>query len=110
MEPTLLINAGLYLTYALIGVAVISVVVLPLIKALDDPKTLVGTGIGLGVLLVVFGISYAIAGNEVLPKYTEWGVDAGISKLVGGLLTTMYLFLGGAIVGIVYTEVSKVFK
>lgn len=107
---SLLINIGLYFTYLLIGIAVVAVIVLPLIKALDDPKVLIGTAIGLGVLLVLFGISYAMAGNEVLPKYEEWGVGSGISKFVGGLLTTMYLLFGVAIVGIIYTEVSKVLK
>jgi hypothetical protein len=105
-----LINIGLMVTYALIGIAVISVVVLPLIKAIDNPKTLIGTAIGLGVLLVVFGISYAISGDEVLPRYVTQNVGPGISKFVGGLLTTMYLFLGAAVVGIVFTEISKAFK
>ena len=105
-----LINIALMVTYVLIGIAVVSVVVLPLIKAIDNPKTLIGTAIGLGVLLVIFGIGYALSGDEVLPKYVSQGVGAGISKFVGGLLTTMYLLFGAAIVGIVYTEVSKAFK
>ncbi len=104
------INIGLYLTYILIGIAVIAVVVLPLIKALDNPKTLVSTAIGLGVLLVVFFISYFISGNEVLTTYTAQNVGAGISKFVGGLLITMYLLFAAAIVSIIYTEVSKAFN
>ncbi len=105
-----LINIALVITYVLIGIAVVSVVVLPLIKAIDNPKTLVGTAVGLGVILVIFGISYAISGDEVLPRYVNQGVGAGISKFVGGLLTTMYLLFGAAIVGILYTEVSKAFN
>jgi hypothetical protein len=105
-----LINIALMVTYVLIGIAVVSVVVLPLIKAIDNPKTLIGTAVGLGVLLVIFGIGYALSGDEVLPKYISQGVGAGISKFVGGLLTTMYLLFGAAIVGIIYTEVSKAFK
>lgn len=105
-----LINVALMITYVLIGIALVAVIVLPLIKAIDDPKTLVGTAIGLGVLVVIFGISYAIAGDEVLPRYVTQNVGPGISKFVGGLLTTMYLLFGAAIVGILYTEVSKAFK
>ena len=105
-----LINIALIVTYVLIGIAVVAVVVLPLIKAIDNPKTLVGTAIGLGVLVVLFGLSYAISGDEVLPRYVSQGVGAGISKFVGGLLTTMYLLFGAAIIGILYTEVSKAFK
>jgi hypothetical protein len=104
------IDIALMITYGLIGIAVIAVIVLPLIKALDNPKTLIGTAIGLGVLLVIFGIGYAISGNEVLPRYISQGVGSGISKFVGGLLTTMYLLFGAAIIGIIYTEVSKAFK
>ena len=105
-----LIDIALMITYALIGIAVIAVIVLPLIKAIDDPKTLVGTAIGLGALVVLFGLSYAISGDEVLPRYVAQDVGPGISKVVGGLLTTMYLLFGAAIVGIVYTEVSKIFS
>ena len=105
-----LINTALMITYVLIGIAVVSVVVLPLIKAIDNPKTLIGTAIGLGVLVVLFGISYAIAGDEVLPRYVAQNVGPGISKFVGGLLTTMYLLFGAAIIGILYTEISKAFK
>ncbi|GJM30282.1 MAG: hypothetical protein DHS20C17_29170 [Cyclobacteriaceae bacterium] len=105
-----LINIALMITYALIGIAVIAVIVLPLIKAIDDPKTLVGTAIGLGALVVLYGLSYAISGDEVLPRYVAQDVGPGISKVVGGLLTTMYLLFGAAILGIIFTEVSKAFK
>ena len=105
-----LINYALIFTYILVGIAVICVIVLPLIKAIDDPKTLIGTAIGLGVLFVIFGVAYALSSDEVLPRYITFDVGPGISKFVGGLLTTMYLLLGGAIIAIVYTEVSKAFK
>ena len=94
-----LINIALMITYVLIGIAVVAVIVLPLIKAIDDPQTLIGTAIGLGILVVVFGISYAISGDEVLPRYVAQDVGPGISKVVGGLLTTMYLFLAAAVCG-----------
>jgi len=105
-----LINFALIFAYILVGIAVICVIVLPLIKAIDDPKALVGTAIGLGVIFAIFGLSYAVSSDEVLPRYITFDVGPGISKFVGGLLTTMYLLLGGAIIAIVYTEVSKAFK
>jgi hypothetical protein len=101
---------GLYISYALFAVGVLLAVVMPLIKAFDEPKKLVKAGIGLGGLLVVFLISWAIAGNEVTTMYTTKGVDVGLSKLVGGVLTMMYLLMGIAIVAIVYTEITKAFK
>ena len=105
-----LINFALIFAYVLVGIAVICVIVLPLFKAIDDPKALVGTAIGLGILFAIFGIAYAVSSDEVLPRYITFDVGPGISKFVGGLLTTMYLLLGAAIIAIVYTEVSKAFK
>jgi hypothetical protein len=101
------IDIALYASYILVLVAAVAAVVLPLIQSLGDPSSLIKSGIGLAALLVVFVIGYAISGNEVLPSYTEFNVDAGLSKFIGGLLTMMYILIFAAIAGIVYTEVSK---
>jgi hypothetical protein len=37
-------------------------------------------------------------------------VDATLSQTVGGMLTMMYILLIGAVVGIVFTEISKAIK
>ena len=105
-----MIDFILYIGYALIIICTAAAIILPTISALDNPSTMVKSGIGLGGLVVVFLISWAISGDEVAASYTEFGIDAGLSKFVGGILTMMYLLGFIAIVGIVYTEVSKVFK
>ena len=85
-------------------------VVLPLIKAFDDPKKMVKGLMALGALGVVFLISWGISGAEVTEMYTEKGVGDGLSKVIGGVLIMMYLLSGIAIVGIVYSEFSKAVK
>ena len=97
-------------SYVLVGLAAAGSILLPLIKSIGDPKSLVGTAIGLGLLLVIFLIGYSLAGDEVTPKYTEFNVDASLSKIIGGVLTMFYILLGISVIGIVYTEVSKIFK
>lgn len=105
------VEFGLYLTYILLGVAILAVLVLWVINAIDNPKTLVKTGIGLGVLVVVFAIGWALSTyDHVSVKAAEDGLTASGVKNVGGVLTMMYLLLFGAIVGIVITEISKFFK
>lgn len=101
------IDIALYASYILVLVAAIAAVVLPLIQSLDDPSSLIKSGIGLAALVVVFVIGYAISGSEVLPSYAEFNVDAGLSKFIGGLLTMMYILIFVAIGGIIYTEVAK---
>ncbi|MDA0195106.1 MAG: hypothetical protein O2951_08685 [Bacteroidetes bacterium] len=100
----------LYLAYGLIIICAAAAIILPLIHAVSDPGALVKSGIGVGALLVVFLISWAISGNEVFPSYTLHGVDSSLSKFVGGTLVMMYLLAAIAIIGIVYTEISKMIK
>jgi len=102
---------GLYLGYALVLIAALSVIILPLINAISNPKTLVRGLLGILFLGVVFLIGYAIAGSEVTTSYLEAGVDTeSSSKLIGGALMTMYILIGLALVLMVYTEIVKIFK
>jgi len=104
-------NYGLYLAYILTAVGVVLAIVLPLIKSLDEPKQLISSAIGVGILVVIYGIGYMISGSEVTARYIESGVETeGLSNLIGGMLTMVYLLLGIAVVGIVYTELNKAIK
>ena len=106
-----IIQIGLIFTYVLLGVGVVAVIIMPLVQALtSDPKSLLKSAMGLGAILVIYLIGYAFAGNEVTAKYIEFGVDSSTSKLVGGLLITMYILITGAIGGIIFTEFHKVAK
>lgn len=100
----------LYIGYFLVAVAAIAAVVLPLIKSLSQPRNLLTIGAGILALIVIFLIGYALSGNEVLPFYSRYEIEADGSKLIGGTLITMYLLLGLALIGIAFTEVSKLFR
>ena len=47
---------------------------------------------------------------HITPTYIEFGVDAGLSKFIGGMIILVYLLAGIAIGGIIYSEFSKTFK
>ncbi len=104
------INIGLYVSYVLLGLAILSSIVLPLINSLDDKAALIKAGIGIGIIIALYGISWAISGNEVTEAYIKRDVGEGISRAVGGSLIMMYVLFLVAIVGIIYTEISKVIK
>ncbi|REE05722.1 hypothetical protein [Marinoscillum furvescens] len=99
-----IIDVGLYASYILIALCALSAVVIPLIQSFADPQSLLKSGIGVIGLLVVFGIGYGLASGEA-PGTTE-----ATSKVVGAGIITMYIMFGVAIVGIVYTEISKIIK
>lgn len=100
----------LYLAYTLVIVAAIAAIVLPLINALSDPKSLLMSGLGVLALVVVFIVGYAISGNEVTAVYTKFEVGPDLSKAVGGALIMTYILGIGAVLGIIYTEFIKIVK
>ncbi|MCH7513245.1 MAG: hypothetical protein IH947_04775 [Bacteroidetes bacterium] len=104
-----IVQIGLIFTYILLTVGVLAAIIMPLFQAITtDPKSLLKSAMGLGVIVVIYFIGYALAGDEVTAKYSEFGVDASISKMVGGILNTMYILMFGALAGILFTEVHKV--
>jgi len=105
-----LVNFGLVFSYILVIVAALGAIVLPLINAMSNPKDLYKGLAGVAMIGVLFLISWAIAGGEVTAHYTRYGVDAGSSKIVGGALTMMYMLVFIALIGIIYTEISKLIK
>lgn len=105
-----IVNIGLIAAYVLVVLGGASAILMPLYNAKNNPKGLIYGGIGIGALLIFFLIGYGIAGNEVTANYIKYGVDAGSSKMVGGALICMYILTIIAIVGIVYTELSKIIK
>jgi hypothetical protein len=97
-------------SYALLGIAALAAIVMPLINAIGNPKTLITGAIGVVFLLVMFGIAYSLSGGEVTPIFSKFGIDSGLSKYVGATIITTYLLIFLALVGIVGTEISKIFK
>ncbi len=100
-----MVDVGLFLSYILVGVCALAAVGMPLIKTFGDPQSFRKIGIGVGALVVVFVISLIIADNTVYEK-----ASAGTSRMVGAGLIAMYFLTFFAVIGIVYTEVSKMIK
>ena len=105
-----LIDIALYLSYALGVLAGLAAIAFPIINSVGNPDALKKSGIGIAALLVLFLLSYLISGDEVTAVYTQFNVDSGLSQWIGGVLTLMYILIIGAVVGIVYTESSKLLK
>ena len=104
------IGWGLSFVYILFGLAVAASILLPLVSAVKNPKSLVKFGISIGVLLVVFLIGYAISGDEVSKIAAAKGITATDSKVIGAGFITFYIALIAAALGLVYSEVSKAFR
>ena len=102
----------LYVSYAMVVFAALVAVLLPLIKSLDDPKSLMKTGLAIVGILVLFFICFSISSDEVLPKFeaAPFFLTPQMSQLVGGCLITTYVLTIIALGSIVVTEITKGFK
>jgi len=102
-----MINAALIFAYILIGLCAAAAIILPLIQAFGNPRSLVKIGVSVGGLAVVFFICYMLAGNST---YGNDEVSSSASQRVGAGILTFYVLLFGAVLSIIYTEVSKIIK
>jgi len=102
----------LYAGYLLVAVWALFAVVMPLIKSLDNPKSLLKTVVGIVGIVILFFIAYSISSNEVLPKFEAdpFNLTPTGSQFVGGMLITTYVLAIIALVGIVFTELNKAIK
>ncbi|MBX2969567.1 MAG: hypothetical protein KF803_09345 [Cyclobacteriaceae bacterium] len=104
------VDAGLYTAYALLAVAVVAAIVLPLMHAGNSPGALKKGLIFIAGMVVVFIISYALAGSELTADQVAKGITATTSKLVGAGLIMFYLAAIIAVIGLIYSEINKAIK
>ena len=104
-------NYGLYAAYALIAIALIAAIVLPLVQSFSNPRALLGALVGIVVIAVIFFIGYSVSGDEVTTNYIRNNVtSATTSKMIGGAVITMYILVGITIVSIIVSEISNIFN
>lgn len=100
-----MLDTFLYICYAFIGIAIISSVLMPLLNAIKDPKGLVKSLIGVGGLVVLFFVSYALSSDELTIVASSHGETASSSKLIGAGMITFYFAL---IIAMVLAVVSLI--
>ncbi|HOX82003.1 MAG TPA: hypothetical protein PLS08_03165 [Chryseolinea sp.] len=105
-----LVDFGFYVFYILLVVAVVGAIVFPIINAIKTPGSLGKSAIGVGALVVLFGISYALAGTYISVKALALGQTESTVKFIGGGLIMFYLLLALSVVALVYAEISKALK
>ena len=97
------VDIGLYASYILIVLCALAAVIIPLVQSFSDPKSLIKSGVGVLALVVIFLISFGISEGEATGEIT-----ATTARMVGAGIMTTYICFFAAIIGIVYTEISKI--
>ena len=101
-----LLDFGFYLFYALLFVSIGAAIVYPIINAIKTPGSLGKSAIGVGALVVLFGISYALSGTSLTAKAIALGENESSAKLIGAGLIMFYIALMISIIALVYSEVD----
>lgn len=104
-----LLDIGLYAAYALVAIAVLTAIIFPVFNAIKTPAALVRALIGIGILLAIFGISYALSDSNLSVRSAAM-VGPGTGRLVSAGLIMMYISLVLAAIAVIYSEISKAFR
>lgn len=100
-------NPMLYYSYVLSILAVIGVLVGSVYGLIHKPSAIKTIGIGVGGIVVLFGIGYGLASDAVSIKQEDMEITAAASQWSGAILYMLYIMLILAIVSIVYSLVSR---
>ena len=97
--------------YVLLGIGVLAAVLFPLFNLAQNPKGAMSNLMGLGVVVVILVIAYALSSGEPIRLATgEMYEDAGSLKLTDTGLYTTYVALVGAVLVAVLGEIRNSFK
>lgn len=107
----MLLNPYFFTAYIALGLCIILSLLFPIINIISQPKNALRVLIGLGAVIVIGIIAYAIAGNELTEhelrtlKITEAG-----SRRVGAALIGTYAIAIVSVLAVLYAEVMNFIK
>lgn len=114
-SPAEVVESNSYIVwynYVLVGLAGALVLGFFIIEMVTNSKLLINALISLLVVAVVGLISFLLASDEI-PQFVgaeKFNITASTSKIVGTSIIGIYVFLGLAVAGIIYAEISKLLK
>lgn len=110
------INANLYWAYFLFGIAIAIAVIMEFISTATDKKASKSALIALLFMGAVVGFAYLFS-DSAIPKFygVQKFIDSGsltpnVSKWIGTGLIATYILSGLAVLGIIWSSISGIFK
>lgn len=106
-------NIFILWAYILTGIAIGFTVIFPIFQMIKNPKNAKKGLLGVVALVIVIAIAYGLSSGEVLgirnPDLVQYDVPSTL-KYAGTMINSIYVLAIIAIVSMIYTEFSKVFK
>lgn len=107
-EATL--DAFLYYTYILVGIAILSTLILPLVNLKSNSKGLKRMLMTFILTVLFVGISYALASGDPLVVKINVEASSGTLKLTDAGLILTYILSAGAIFAILSGGIIKIIR
>jgi hypothetical protein len=105
------VSYGLILMYVLFILAIACALILSINGLLFKPKSAIMFGLGLGVLVLLIVIGYAIDDHTLQNQYAKYGVTTTTySGIIGGSLIATWIILGGAVLFALFASISDLIK
>ena len=106
------LNNFTYWTYFMVIVAVFFTLVFPIAKMITQPKSGLKTLLSIAVLGLVLFIGYQLGDDTIMqiPGYDGPDNIPSRLKLTDMGIYTMYIMLGGALLAMVYSSISRIFR
>lgn len=98
-------------TYILAAIAVLAVIVFPFLNIAQNPKAAMRSLIGLGIVIVVVGVSFALSSAEpIMLSNKEIADNPTDLRLTDAGLYTTYFAMVAAIIVTIYGEIRNSLK
>ena len=108
MEEPLITNQFLVLAYIYFGITAVLTIIFPIINLITHPKKAKGFLVSLLAFAVVVLIGFLLSSGK--PMADNPDISTTTLKLVDMGLKSCYIFLGLAFVGILFSELSSIFR
>lgn len=95
------VDIGLFITYALIGIAALGFIFSEIFFLIKNIKEAKNTLIGIGVLILILVISYAIGSGESIAGTEKFELSSGTYKIVDSGLFATYTLLAVAFLAMI---------
>ncbi len=107
-----ILNTFVYWTYFMVAATVFFTLVFPIAHMVSNPKSGLKTLLSLAVLVLILFIGYQLADDTVMriPGYDGDDNIASRLKLTGMGIYTMYIMLGGTLLALLYSTVSRIWR
>ncbi|MDL2230524.1 hypothetical protein LJB87_01880 [Alistipes sp. OttesenSCG-928-L06] len=96
--------------YVMLGLGVGAMVIMSVFSLAQNPKSAVQALLGLGVILVIIGISFALSNGTPLSTPTSYYDNVAELKIADTGLYATYALLVGAVLAILLGETRNAFK